>query len=504
MAVFPEYSRYDGVGLAALVRRGEVSPDDLLDSALARLAAVNPEVNAVVATFADKARAARGMQDPSSPFFGVPFLIKDLLAAYAGEPLGCGSVFARRHLLPDRHSTLVERLLAGGLTIFGKTATPEFGLMPCTEPVSTGITRNPWHLDCTPGGSSGGSAAAVAAGIVPMASAGDGGGSIRTPAASTGLFGLKPSRGRQPVGPASGEPWFGFAVEHAITRSVRDSATLLDLTAGALSGADHALARPAMSYADEVNIAPGSLRIAVTLAPVVSQTLHPDCRQAVENTAKRLEALGHVVVLSDPSLATGPASEDFIFHYVRLLAADTAATLREIERQVGRRAGRDEIEPRTWALIRMGEALTGEELVSSLWALQKITRDYAEWASGFDVVVSAALGSPPLAVGALRPDFAQKTLLTLANTLPLGRIAKQRDFILSNARDIFDYTAYTMPSNAAGLPSMSVPLDWNADGLPIGTLFTARYGDEATLFRLARQLELAHPWADSRPEKFPA
>lgn len=498
MAVFPEYSRYDGVGLAALVRRGEVSPEDLLDSALARLAAVNPEVNAVVATFADKAREARGRQDPASPFYGVPFLIKDLLAAYAGEPLGCGSVFARRHLLPDRHSTLVERLLAGGLTIFGKTATPEFGLMPCTEPVSTGITRNPWALDRTPGGSSGGSAAAVAAGIVPMASAGDGGGSIRTPAASTGLFGLKPSRGRQPVGPRNGEPWFGFAVEHAITRSVRDSAALLDLTAGALPGADHVLGQPALPYADEVNIAPGSLRIAVTLAPVVSQILHPDCRQAVENTAKRLEALGHVVEFSEPPLV----SEDFIFHYVRLLAADTAATLREIEQQVGRRAGRDDIEPRTWALIRMGEALTGEELVSSQWALQKITRDYAEWAHGYDVVVSAALGSPPIAVGALKPDFAQKALLTLANTLPLGRIAKQRDFILSNARDIFDYTAYTMPSNAAGLPSMSVPLDWNADGLPIGTLFTARYGDEATLFRLARQLELAYPWGERRPEGF--
>lgn len=500
MPIFPEYSRYDGIGLADLVRRGDVSPDELLDSALARLATVNPEVNAVVATFTDKARNARAAQDPASPFFGVPFLIKDLLAAYAGEPLGCGSVFARRHLLPAQHSTLVERLLAGGLTIFGKTTTPEFGLMPCTEPLSTGITRNPWSLDRTPGGSSGGAAAAVAAGIVPMASAGDGGGSIRTPAASTGLFGLKPSRGRQPVGPRSGEPWFGFAVEHAITRSVRDSAALLDVTAGALPGASFQLGQPVRPYGEEVDIAPGSLRIAVTLAPVVSQVLHPDCRQAVENTAQRLQALGHVVELSEPPLI----SEDFIFHYVRLLAADTAATLRDLEQQTGRRAGRDEVEPRTWALIRMGEALTGEELVNSQWALQKITRDYAEWANGYDVVVSAALGSPPIAVGALKPDFAQKALLTLANTLPLGRIAKQRDFILSNARDIFDYTAYTMPSNAAGLPSMSVPLDWNTDGLPIGTLFTARYGDEATLFRLARQLELAHPWGERRPEAFPA
>lgn len=500
MAVFPEYTRHDGLGLAALVRQGEVSPDDLLDSALARMAAVNPDINAVIATFADQARATRTRQQPGSPFYGVPYLLKDLLAAYAGEPLGCGSVFARQHLVPAAHSSLVERLLTGGLTIFGKTATPEFGLMPCTEPVSTGITRNPWNLDRTPGGSSGGAAAAVAAGIVPMASAGDGGGSIRTPASSTGLFGFKPSRGRQPVGPDMGESWFGYTAEHAITRSVRDSAALLDLTAGALPGADHALGKPATPFLNEMDVAPGRLRIAVTLTPVVSSTLHLDCRQAVENTALRLESLGHHVEISAPPLV----AEDFIFHYVRMLAADTAATLREIERQVGHRARRDEIEPRTWALVHMGEALTGAELAASYWAMQKIARDYAAWAANHDIVVSATLGTPPIAVGALKPDFAQKALLTIASTLPVGRIAKQRDFILSNARDIFDYTAYTMPSNAAGLPSMSVPLDWNAEGMPIGTLFTARHGDEATLFRLARQLELAFPWADRRPPRYPA
>ncbi|MEL0027958.1 MAG: amidase family protein, partial [Perlucidibaca sp.] len=212
MTRFAEYALHDGIALADLVRRREVSPDELLDAALARLERVNPELNAVVALFTEQARDTRSRQDAASPFYGVPYLIKDLLAAYAGQPLGCGSRFARRHLRPDTHSTLVERLLAGGLTIFGKTATPEFGLMPCTEPLSTGITRNPWQLDRTPGGSSGGAAAAVAAGIVPMASAGDGGGSIRAPAASTGLFGLKPSRGRQPAGPAGGEPWYGYAV----------------------------------------------------------------------------------------------------------------------------------------------------------------------------------------------------------------------------------------------------------------------------------------------------
>lgn len=495
-----EYLRHDGLGLAQLVRQGEVTPDELLALAQARLEAVNPTLNAVVSTFTEQAIATRHQQSANTLFYGVPFLIKDLLAAYAGQPLGCGAVFARRHVVPSTHSTLVERLLAGGLTIFGKTATPEFGLMPCTESISTGITRNPWNPDRTPGGSSGGSAAAVAAGIVPMASAGDGGGSIRTPAASTGLFGLKPSRGRQPVGPQGGESWYGFTVEHAITRSVRDSAALLDLTSGSLPGADHVLGKPSTPFLSEVDIAPGTLRIGVTLTPVVSGHLHPDCRQAVENTAQRLTSLGHQVDFSAPPLV----DDDFIFHYVRMLAADTAATLRELERQAGRRARRDEIEPRTWALVHMGDALTGAELAISQWAMQQIARDYATWAAQYDVVVSAALGEPPLKIGALRPDLTQKTLLTLANTLPLGRIAKQRDFILSNARDIFDYTAYTMPSNAAGLPSMSVPLNWNVDGLPIGTLFTARYGDEATLFRLARQLELAYPWDHRRPPNYPA
>lgn len=490
-----EYLRHDGIGLARLVRQGEVTPDELLTLALTRLEAVNPALNAVIATFAEQAVAARRQQNPDAPFYGVPFLIKDLLAAYAGQPLGCGSRFAQAHLVPQQHSTLVQRFLDAGLTIFGKTATPEFGLSPYTEPVSTGITRNPWNLGHTPGGSSGGSAAAVAAGIVPLASAGDGGGSIRAPAASCGLFGLKPSRGRQPVGPRSGDPWFGFAVEHAITRSVRDSAALLDATAGALPGSGYRLPAPATSWLASLQDAPRRLRVACTPEPVVGRVLHPDCRAAVLATADRLRALGHEVIESRPPLNT----DDFTFHYVRLLAADTAATLREQERELGRRAGSQDIEPRTWALIRMGEALTGEELVTSQWAIQKMCRDYADWVAGFDVVMSSTLGRPPIRIGELLPDAKQRLLLTLANNLPLGRVAKQRDFILDVARDLFDYTGANMPANAAGLPSMSVPLDWNADGLPIGTLFTAGLGEEALLFRLAAQLEEAHPWADRRP-----
>lgn len=493
MERFKEYGHYDGLGLADLVRCGEVSAEALLNEAVARAEALNPQLNALVRVFDEDARRALPTLDPGTPFCGVPFLIKDLLAAYAGQPLGSGSRFGR-YVISTEDSALVQRHKRAGLLIFGKTATPEFGLMPFTEPHSTGIVRNPWDRERTPGGSSGGSAAAVAAGIVPMASAGDGGGSIRAPASSCGLFGLKPSRGRNPVSPG-GDHWFGFAQEHAITRSVRDSAALLDATQGALPGASYAAPSPAQSFLAESQTAPGRLKIGFSVQPIISRGLHSDCRIAVERTAQRLRDLGHEVEAFEPKID----SEHFIFHYARLLAADTAASVREMEIAAGRKSGRQDFEPRTRALVAVGRALTGEEIVESLWAMQEIARDYAAQIGRFDAFLSAALGEPPLRIGALNPTPAQKVLLTLANNLPLGSIAKQRDFLLDNGREIFDYTAYTMPANVAGLPSMSVPLDWNAEGLPIGSLFTARFGDEATLFRLAAQLEAAHPWFKKRP-----
>jgi len=497
MTVFSEYENYDALGLAELVRKGSVSPDMLLDEAIRRVETLNPSINAVIARFDATARQSLPSLSAEAPFYGVPFLIKDLLADYAGQAMGSGSNFGRRYIVSKADSALVQRHKAAGLVIFGKTATPEFGLTPFTEPVATGITRNPWNTSRTPGGSSGGSAAAVAAGIVPMASAGDGGGSIRAPASSCGLFGLKPSRGRNPVGPDGGDHWFGFAQEHAVTRSVRDSAALLDATQGALPGAWFAAPPPARPFLEEARTAPGKLRIGYSVQPIISRLLHPECRATVEHTVKRLQDLGHVVSPCEPYID----SEDFIFHYARLLAADTAASIREMEQLAGRKAAEDDFEPRTRAMASIGRAINSEEVVESCWALQKMARAYADTIGRFDVFVSAALGEPPIVIGGLAPKLSQRVALRLANSLPLGSISKRREFLLSQGREIFDYTAYTMPANIAGLPSMSVPLDWSVDGLPIGTLFTGRFGDEATLFRLAAQLEQAFPWFDKRPPR---
>jgi amidase len=499
MSHFAEYDQYDALGLADLVRRGEVSALGVLEAAISRADQLNPALNAIITRFDDVARHSLRHLDPESPFYGVPFLLKDLLAAYAGQPFSSGSRFGLQHIVASVDSTLVTRHKAAGLVIFGKTATPEFGLSPYTEPAATGITRNPWDPMRTPGGSSGGTAAAVAAGIVPMASAGDGGGSIRSPASSCGVFGLKPSRGRNPVGPDIGDHWFGFAQEHAITRTVRDSAALLDATHGALPGATFAAPPPARSFLEETRLPAGTLKIGFSVEPIISRALHADCRAAVENTAKRLRDLGHEVEPFEPRIN----SDDFIFHYARLLAADTAMSIRELEHMAGRRAAYGDFELRTRALEQIGRALTGEEIVASLWFMQDLARRYATDIGRYDVFLSATLGEPPIRIGALAPTPGQKLLLQVSNLLPMGKIAKRREFLLGIGREIFDYTAYTMPANVAGLPSMSVPLDWNAEGLPIGTLITGRFGDEATLFRLAAQLEQAHPWADKKP-KLPA
>lgn len=498
MDAFADYDNHDALGLADLIRRGETSAEAVLEAALLRADQRNPPINAVISRFDALARQALKQLDTNAPFYGVPFLIKDLMADYAGQPMGSGSLFGRRHLVSRVDSSLVSRFKSAGLVIFGKTATPEFGLTPFTEPASTGPCRNPWNLNRTPGGSSGGSAAAVAAGIVPMASAGDGGGSIRTPASSCGLFGLKPSRGRNPVGPERGDSWFGIAQEHAITRSVRDSAALLDATQGALAGAWYTAPKPARSFLEETRIEPGRLRIGISVQPLISRSLHPDCRKAVEKTGRLLQDLGHEVSPCEPYVDR----EEFIFHYSRLLAADTAAAIRSMEQEAGRKSTAEEFEPRTRALADIGNALSSAEVLDAWWGIQRIARAYADTIGRFDVLIGATLGEPPIAIGALAPRGVQKLALRLANNVPLGGVAKRREFLLSQGQEIFDYTSYTMPANIAGLPSMSVPLDWNGDGLPIGTLFTARYGDEATLFRLAAQLEAAQPWFHRRPAAF--
>lgn len=497
MTGFREYDDYDATGLAELVTAGDVSPAELLDETLTRIDRVNGDLNAVIRPMPAEARGQLDAGLPDGPFRGVPFLLKDLLADYAGVPLMSGSRYFR-DFVPQRDSALVQRFKQAGAVICGKTATPEFGAIPITEPELTGPTRNPWNIDHTPNGSSGGSAAAVASGMVHIASAGDGGGSIRTPASACNLVGLKPTRGRNPVGPDLHEGWWGFVAEHVLTHTVRDSARMLDATAGSLPGALFAPAAPERPFADEVGREPGALRIAYSTSPLLGRVLHPDCRQAVEANARRLEALGHHVEEFTPPLDR----EEFIYCYSLLVASDLAATLDKAEKDGGRKLSPADFEPRTWALKRIGDAIPSRLALQAYWWMQRFAQDWCRALAQYDVFVCSTVVRPPEKIGGLAPDAAESLQLKLLAHLPLGRLAINRSRVLANSERIFDYSGMTMPMNVTGQPSLSLPLDMSTEGLPVGSLFTARHGDEATLFRLAAQLESEHPWRQRRPAVF--
>jgi len=499
VSFFEEYARYDALGLAQLVRREEVSPDELLDAALARTAAVNPRINAVIHLMEARARAAIAAGLPDGPFRGVPFLIKDLIMAYGGEPMRGGSRLLRDYV-PPRDEELVARHKAAGLVIFGKTNTPELGMANVTEPELFGPSRNPWNLDRTPGGSSGGSAAAVAAGIVPAAAANDGGGSIRTPASNCGLVGLKPSRGRNPSGPQAPELWWGFVAEHAVTRTVRDSAALLDATCGSYAGQLTRLAPPERPYLEETGHDPGRLRIGFSLDRGLGRSLHPENRLAMEKATTTLAQAGHE--LEEVRLPV--ESEAFIEHYATLVAAEAAATIRLAERHSGRKATAADLELPTWLLGRLGGALTGGDVAEALYWMQGFSRAWLTWSDRFDVLLTPAVGVPPLPLGAYRLSAGQRRAIRMLAVMPGRVLLGQRPRILEAFRPMFDAAPYTMFANVTGQPSISLPLHWSADGLPMGLLFTARPAEEATLFRLSAQLEQCMPWSERRAPLAPA
>jgi amidase len=488
---FAEYGRYDSLGLAELVSKGEVSPTELLDEALERTAQVNPKINAVIHLMESRARAAIAAGLPAGPLSGVPFLIKDLMTAYAGEPMRCGSRLFK-DFVPAEDEELTRRYKAAGLVIFGKTNTPELGVTNVTEPELFGPTRNPWNLERTSSGSSGGSAAAVAARIVPAANANDGGGSIRTPASNCGLVGLKPSRGRNPTGPQAPDVWWGFIGEHVVSRTVRDSAALLDATAGDYPQQLMKLPPPERPFLEETRREPGRLRVAFTYDPGLGTALHPENRTALEATTACLDRLGHEVV--EVHLPLPP--ESFVEGYAALISADVAATLRMAETLVGRAATSDDVELATWILAKMGEAQSAADVASALWTMQTFSRQWLGWSSAFDVLLTPTVGVPPMPIGAYKLSTLQRQGLKLLGALPAGALLSQRPKVVEAFQPVFDAAPYTMVANVTGQPSMSLPLHWTEDGLPMGMLFTARIGDEATLFRLAAQLEQAMPWRD--------
>ena len=377
--------------------------------------------------------------------------------------------------------------------IFGKTNTPELGVSNVTEPELFGPTRNPWNLERTASGSSGGSAAAVAARIVPAANASDGGGSIRTPASNCGLVGMKPSRGRNPTGPEAPDAWWGFIAEHAITRSVRDSAAMLDATAGDYPQQLLRLPAPEQPFLQVTQRDPKPLRIGISFDPGLGRVLHPENRTALEAAARILTGLGHQI----DEVTLPLQREAFIVSYAALIGADVAATLRSAATLLGRRPRRTDVELTTWVLACMGEALPAAEVAEAIWSMQAFSRAWLQFCTGFDVLLTPTVGVPPLPIGAYRQPFMQQRAFELITALPGALLMSQRTKVLEAFEAVFAAAPFTMIANVTGQPSISLPLHWTDDGLPMGLMFTgARIGDEAVLFQLAAQLERAVPWAD--------
>ena len=492
-----DYSSYDGLALAEMVRNREVSPRELVAAAIERIEALNPQVNAVVHKMFDSAlRQAEGAIG-DGPFHGVPFMLKDLLSWYSGEPITSGSRLYQGWK-PPHDTEIVRRYRNAGLIVVGKTNTPEFGLTPYTEPELFGPTRNPWDTSRTTGGSSGGSAAAVASGMVPWAGGGDGGGSIRIPASCCGLFGLKPTRGRTPVGPIAGEIWQGAVVEHSLTRSVRDSAAMLDAISGPEVGSPYYLTPPERPFLSEVGADPGRLRIAFTSKPLLGHTVHADCKAALADAASLLESLGHELVEAAPPVDR----EEFNRAFLTVVCGELTADLVEAKRLTGRTPGPGNVEFTTWALNLLGGELSAGVFVSAERYLRKASREVGRFFTDYDVLLTPTMSVPPFPVGSLQPPAHERAILKVFGRLRAGAALKVFGALEQAAEKIFDVIPYPPLFNVTGQPGMSVPLYWNAENLPIGVQVVARYGDEATLFRLAGQLEAARPWKDRRPPVF--
>jgi amidase len=411
---------------------------------------------------------------PDGPFKGVPFLLKDLFAEMADTPLSEGSVFLQNHYVSAVDSEIVRRFKAAGLIVLGKTNTPEFGSLPTTEPAAFGATRNPWDLERSPGGSSGGSAAAVAAGMVAMGHANDGGGSIRVPASCCGLVGLKPTRGRISLGPHYGDAGSGIVSEFVVTRSVRDSVTMIDAISGPALGDPYFATPPARSYAQEIADKPSPLRIALCTTPLSGRPADPDCVAAATAAAALCQSLGHDVEEAMPDLDGAAVMRDFAANWIGL----QGWAIDDWSQRMGRPPVRDAFEPATWATYQASRRQTGADYLRAVQNLQAVSRTVAAFMTGYDVWLTPTLAVPPLPLGAF--SYAPET-----RTAFLENIAAS--------------VGFTEICNITGQPALSLPLHVSAAGLPIGVQLIGRYGDEVTLLRLAAALEAAEPWAARRP-----
>ncbi len=488
---YDEYRAHDAVGLARLVAEKQVHPTELLEVALARCAQVDPALNAI-SLLMEQAGRARAAGPLDGPFAGVPFLIKDLLQDFAGYPTASGTR-PLQAIPAESHSIMVRRWLDSGLVIFGKTTTPEFGIKAVTETPAYGPTRNPWQLDRTPGGSSGGSAAAVAAGIVPMAGGNDGGGSIRIPAAWTGLFGLKPGRGLLPCGPGGGDQLHGLATDGVLSRSVRDTATMLDVLAGPDPSARYHHDRPDHLFAEAVRQAPRRLRIGVTTESPVGTAVHGEAVHAVEQTAALLAELGHHLDHAAPAFDGRQLAMDFS----TIWTAHAAVTLDETRRRTG--ASVREFDFDTRALAAAGRATPAHELVAAYARWNDYARALADLHADYDLLLTPTVAEPPLRIGQIETPAAVRYLIGPLLDLGAGRMVTRnrifRELIFANLTPV----PFTQLANITGRPAMSVPLYRTADGLPLGSQFIGAPGGEYLLLQLAAELEAARPWAHLEP-----
>jgi Asp-tRNA(Asn)/Glu-tRNA(Gln) amidotransferase A subunit family amidase len=483
-----DYLNHDAVGLAELVRTGEAKPAELLEAARARMAAVNPRLNAVVTEIEPPAEG-----HPEGPFAGVPFLLKDLGQDLAGHPTSDGSR-ALTTTTRGESATVVLRWLDAGLVVFGKTNTPEFGAKGVTEPFAFGPARNPWNTEHTPGGSSGGSAAAVAAGIVPCAAASDGGGSIRIPASACGLFGLKPSRGLVPSGPLVAEALGGTATNGVISRSVRDTAAMLDVLVGPTQESPYLPALPDSSYAEEAGREPGRLRIGVCATSSINPDVHPEAITAVRNTAELLSSLGQdVEELDRPPFDDEALARDFLTTWFAHCAYQV-----ELAKELSS-ADDSAFEPDTLVMAALGRATKPVDLIRATENRHLHTRRLAAFHASHDLLLTPSTATPPPRIGQLDlPAMVQKAQRGLIRAKGAGllRFTPIVDQMIS---DHLGWVPFTQLANLTGRPAMSVPLHWTPDGLPIGSQFVGALGSEGLLLRLATQLEQAQPWADRRP-----
>ncbi len=466
----------DAVEQAALVARGDVTPLELLDAAIERIERIDPELNAVTIRWFDHARETARTDLPGGPFRGVPFLIKDLFATYAGQPITNGNrALKNEGVISAADTTLVSRFRNAGLVIAGRTNSPELGSVPTTEPLAWGATHNPWDTSRSPGGSSGGAAAAVASGMVPFAHASDGGGSIRIPASCCGLVGLKPSQGRISLGPVRDET--ALSVELCVSRTVRDTATLLDAVRGPGIGDTVIAPAPERPYVDELGADPGRLRIGLLDHRPQGGAVAPECAAAARSVATLLESLGHAV---EPAWPKALEDTSLRMHFATLWSTNMGVGLRRFEEQIGRPLAADEVEPVNRIQADVAAHFTAVDYALAFSAATQFRRAVqAWWADGWDLLLTPTVAELPL---------------------PLGTIGNDPDNALAAVERSFQFIPFTPPFNMSGQPAINVPVEWTDSGLPVGVQLVAAYGREDVLLRVAGQLESARPWAHRTPD----